>query len=80
MQARLKKDVDAGIRTEDVVRTSIERIPLYEKLNTYKVDVSKMSPKQVADFIIQSCLWTKHKTVWRLLNCILGLRLSINRF
>ena len=55
LQARLRKDVDAGIRTEDVIRRSIERIPLYEKLNTYKVDVSEIIPEQVADFIIQNC-------------------------
>lgn len=55
LQARLRQDVDAGIRTEDVIRRSIERIPLYEKLNTYKVDVSKIIPEQVADFIIRNC-------------------------
>jgi len=55
LQTRLRQDVDAGIRTEDVIRRSIERIPLYEKLNTYKVDVSKIIPEQVADFIIRNC-------------------------
>lgn len=55
LQDRLKKDVDSGIRTEDVIHRSIERIPLYEKLNTYKVDVSKINPEQVTDFIIQNC-------------------------
>ncbi len=55
LQTRLRNDVDAGIRTEDVIRTSIERIPLYEKLNTNKVDVSKIIPEQAADFIIQNC-------------------------
>jgi len=53
LQTRLRKDVDAGIRTEDVIRRSIERIPLYEKLNTYKVDVSKIIPEQAADLIIE---------------------------
>jgi hypothetical protein len=55
LQARLRKDVDAGIRTEDVIRRSVERLPLYEKLNTYKVDVSKIIPEQAADFIIRNC-------------------------
>lgn len=55
LQARLRKDVDAGIRTEDVIRRSIERIPFYKKLNTYKVDVSKITPVQVADLIIRNC-------------------------
>lgn len=55
LQARLGKDVDAGIRTEDIVRKSVERIPLYEVLGTVKVDVSKRSPEQAADFIIENC-------------------------
>lgn len=55
LQARLRKDVEDGIRTEDVIHRSIERIPLYEKLNTYKVNVSKINAEQAADFIIQNC-------------------------
>ncbi|BAE84578.1 AAA family ATPase [Desulfitobacterium hafniense] len=55
LRARLRKDIDAGIRTEDVLRKSIDRISLYERLNTLKVDVSQKSPAQVADFIIEHC-------------------------
>jgi broad-specificity NMP kinase len=55
LQARLRKDVDAGIRTEDVILRSIERIPLYEKLNTTKIDVSEITPEQAADFILRNC-------------------------
>lgn len=55
LQTRLKKDVDAGTRTEDVISRSIERISLYEKLNTYKVDVSKINIEQAADLIIKNC-------------------------
>lgn len=53
LRTRLQKDVDAGIRTEDVIQRSIERIPLYAKLNTYKVDVSEITPEQAADSIIK---------------------------
>lgn len=55
LQTRLSKDVDAGIRAEDTLRRSIERISLYEKLDTYKVDVSKITPEQAAEFVIQNC-------------------------
>lgn len=55
LQTRLRKDVNAGIRTEDVIHSSVERIFLYEKLNTYKVDVSEITSEQTADFIIQNC-------------------------
>lgn len=53
--SRLKKDVDAGIRTEDVIRRSMDRMPLYENLSTNKVDVSKINAEQAANIIIQSC-------------------------
>ena len=56
LRSRLEKDVDAGVRTEDVILRSIELIPLYEKLDTCQVDVSKISPQQAADFIIRNCL------------------------
>lgn len=55
LQARLIKDVEAGIRTEDIIKRSVERLPLYEKLNTIKVDVSDITPEQAADYIIRHC-------------------------
>lgn len=55
LQARLNKDIEASIRTEDIVRRSVERIPLYEKLDTYKLDVSEITPEQAAEFIIKNC-------------------------
>ena len=48
---RLKADIAAGIRTEDVISRSIERIPLYEKLSTIKIDVSQITPDQAAEAI-----------------------------
>lgn len=55
LRDRLRKDVDAGIRTEDIISRSVERIPLFEILDTCKVDVSEISPEQAADFIIGNC-------------------------
>lgn len=55
LQARLIKDVEAGIRTEDIIKRSVERLPLYKKLNTIKVDVSDITPEQAADYIIRYC-------------------------
>ena len=55
LQARLQKDVDAGIRAEDIIRKSVERIPLYARLNTQKVDVSNITPEQAAEHILHSC-------------------------
>ena len=55
LRTRLTKDVEAGIRMEDVIQRSIERIPFYEALKTVKVDVSNRSPEQAADYIIELC-------------------------
>ena len=48
----LQKDIDAGIRTDDVIQRSVNRLPFYVKLNTKKIDVSKLSVEQGADKII----------------------------
>lgn len=53
LQARLLMDVNAGIRDEEVIARSTDRIPLYEKLATYKIDVSNISPEETADFIVR---------------------------
>lgn len=49
---RLQKDIDAGIRSEDMIQRSIARIGLYEKLNTEKIDVSHIMPERAAEEII----------------------------
>ena len=37
LQERLQKDIDVKIREKDVISRSLERIALYEKLETIKV-------------------------------------------
>lgn len=53
LKKRLQKDIDAGIRSEDVIQRSIARIGLYEKLNTEKIDVSHIMPERAAEKIIE---------------------------
>ena len=48
---RLQKDVTVGIRSPDVIERSVQRIPLYQKLNTIKVDTSGKSAAEVAQEI-----------------------------
>ena len=55
MKVRLGNDVDKGVRTEDVINRSLEQLKLYEKLLTQKVDVSKLTPIEVEDYIIINC-------------------------
>lgn len=54
LQARLQKDINAGIRESDIIGRSMERIPLYHRLSTAKVDVSDRTSEQAADDIIKS--------------------------
>ena len=50
---RLQKDVDAGLRAPDIISRSLQRLPLYEKLDTVKIDVSDLSPIQAAERMMQ---------------------------
>lgn len=53
LRERLQRDVNAGLRSPDVIERSIRRIPLYQSVNTLKIDVSEMNPIEVADCIIR---------------------------
>ena len=41
LRERLSKDVERGIRSEDVIERSIARIPMYQALNTIKIDTEQ---------------------------------------
>ena len=48
---RLQKDIAVGLRAPDVVERSLVRLPLYECLDTVKIDVSNSSPRDAAEII-----------------------------
>lgn len=48
---RIKRDVENGIRTEDVIDRSVKRISNYNLLNTEKIDVSSITPYEAAQLI-----------------------------
>ena len=48
---RLKKDIDNGVREDDIVERSLERLPNFLKMDTIKIDVSNITPKQAAHII-----------------------------
>lgn len=52
LKSRLQKDIDNGIRTADVIDRSIERIPLYQGLNTIKIDTTSKSIDTVVNEIL----------------------------
>ena len=48
LRRRLQKDIDAGLRQPDVLERSLARLPLYDKLEVRKIDVSAKSAEEVA--------------------------------
>lgn len=48
LTARLQKDVDTGVRTPDVIARSLARLPLYDRLNTIRIDTTDISAQETA--------------------------------
>ena len=51
LKSQLTADIDAGIRTPDVIERSLARLPLYDALDTVKIVTDGLSPVQVAEKI-----------------------------
>lgn len=51
LRRRLQKDIDAGVRQADILERSPGRLPLYEQLDTVKIDTTKKDPRQTAEMI-----------------------------
>ena len=49
---RILGDVKKGIRTPDVLDRSLARIPLYQKLNSIKIETDGKTVQEIADEII----------------------------
>lgn len=58
LEKRLRRDVENGIRGEDVVARSLGRISLYEGLDTVKIDMSDLSPQEAAEKVA-GLSWTR---------------------
>lgn len=52
LKERLAQDVLNGQRSADIVERSVKRLPLYAKLDTFKIDTTGKSPEDVAEEII----------------------------
>ena len=48
LSERLSRDIAAGKREADITERSVARIPLYDELDTVKIDVSAISPADAA--------------------------------
>lgn len=53
LKARLRKDIDAGLRTPDVIVRSLARLPMYDVLDTQKIDTTHMTIEEAAKAIAQ---------------------------
>lgn len=51
LRDRLNTDIEMGIRTADVIDRSIARIPLYQALDTIKIDTCYKTIQMIADEI-----------------------------
>lgn len=55
LRRRLTKDVENGIRKPESISRSLARLEMYTQLNTRKIDVSNLSPKEAAEQIAAIC-------------------------
>ena len=53
LEKRIQKDIDQGTRKPDVLARSVERLEMYQKLNTYKIDVSNKTIEEIVKEIIK---------------------------
>lgn len=61
LRKRLKDDISRGIRTGDIFKRSCDRLPLYEKMDSVKIDVSEMSARAAAEMVAAYFLSEKEK-------------------
>ena len=52
LEDRLSKDIVAGIRTPEVRSRSLKKLPLYQTLNTHKINVTDLTPEEVVASIL----------------------------
>lgn len=50
---RFEKDVHVGVRTNEDVQRGIERLPMYQNLNTIKVDTTGKSVEEVVNEVLK---------------------------
>lgn len=51
LKERIGKDIQNGVRTGDVLNRSLARLPLYQALDTFKIDTNGKSVAMIADEI-----------------------------
>ncbi len=54
IKKRLLKDIKNGLRTSDVIERSIQRIPMYNQLNTIKINTCDKTKNEIISEILYS--------------------------
>ena len=52
LRQRLIRDVNAGIRTPDVIARAVQRLKLYRLVESHKVDVTEITAEEAAERLI----------------------------
>ncbi len=55
LKQRIQKDIELDIRQKDVIDRSIERLSCYEKVDSFKINVSDLSVNESVKCIKQYC-------------------------
>lgn len=53
LRERLGIDIAQGLRSEDAVERSLERLPLYDELDTWKIDTTMQTVEETAQSIVE---------------------------
>lgn len=53
LKKRLEGDIEKGIRDTNIIERSLARLPMYDKLDTTKIDTSLLTAIEVAEKIAQ---------------------------
>lgn len=53
LMERITKDVEGGLRTQEVIERSLSRLNNYASMDTIKIDVSEMDAKEAAEEMIK---------------------------
>lgn len=53
LKSRLQNDIDRSLRSPDIIERSVSRLPLYENLNTIKINTDNLTVDKVVNEIIK---------------------------
>lgn len=53
LKKRLLKDIEEGVRTEDIIKRSLDRLPMYDHLNTIKINTKDKTVDKIIEEILR---------------------------